>query len=138
MYHFRKSAKPVSILLVIFLSFIFMPVQSVFAAMIGTEELMNNPETQAARATVRAFMERRDVQDILIARGIDPLEARARLNSLSDAEVQTIAAKIDELPAGGSVVGAVIIIIVVAFLVLLITDMLGLTNIFTFINPPKR
>jgi hypothetical protein len=138
MYHFRKSAKPVSIFLVIFLSFIFMPVQSVFAAMIGTEELMNNPETQAARATVRAFMERRDVQDILIARGIDPLEARARLNSLSDAEVQTIAAKIDELPAGGSVVGAVIIIIVVAFLVLLITDMLGLTNIFTFINPPKR
>jgi hypothetical protein len=138
MYHFRKSAKPVSILLVIFLSFIFMPVQSVFAAMIGTEELTNNPETQAARATVRAFMERRDVQDILIARGIDPLEARARLNSLSDAEVQTIAAKIDELPAGGSVVGAVIIIIVVAFLVLLITDMLGLTNIFTFINPPKR
>ena len=75
---------------------------------------------------------------MLIAGGIDPLEAKDRVNSLSDAEVQTIAAKIDELPAGGSAVGALIVIIVVAFLVLLITDMLGLTNIFTFINPPKR
>ena len=99
---------------------------------------MSDPEVQSARAKVRAFMERQDVEDMLIARGIDPLEARARLNSLSDAEVQTISAKIDELPAGGGVVGALIVIIVVAFLVLFITDMLGLTNIFTFINPPKK
>jgi hypothetical protein len=137
MYRFRKSAGPVSIFLVIFLSFIFVPVQSVFAAMIGTEAVMSDPVVQSARAKVRAFMERQDVQDILIARGIDPLEARARLNSLSDAEVKTISAKIDELPAGG-VVEALILVIVVAFLVLLITDMLGLTNIFTFINPPKK
>jgi hypothetical protein len=138
MYQFRKSARPISIFLVIFLSFIFVPVQSVFAAMIETEAVMNDPVVQSSRAKVRAFMERQDVQDILIARGIDPMEARARLNSLSDAEVQTLSAKIDELPAGGSVVGALIVIIVVAFLVLLITDMLGLTNIFTFINPPKK
>ena len=115
-----------------------MPVQTVFAAIVGTEAVINEPAVESARAKVRAFMERRDVQDILTARGIDPLEARARVSSLSDAEVQTIAAKIDELPAGGSVVGALVVIIVVAFLVLLITDMLGLTNIFTFINPPKK
>ena len=138
MFHFRKSARPVSIFLVIFLSVIFMPVQSVFAAMIGTDKVMSNPEVQSARAKVHAFMERRDVEDILIARGLDPLEARARLNSLTDDEVQAVAAKIDELPAGGSVLGALIVVILVAVLVLLITDMLGLTNIFTFINPPRR
>ena len=138
MYHFRKSARPASIFLVILFNFIFMPVQSVFAAMIETGAVMSNPEVQADRAKVRAFMERRDVADILITRGIDPLEARARLDSLSDAEVQAIAAKIDELPAGGSILGTLIVIIIVAFLVLIITDMLGLTDIFTFINSPKR
>jgi hypothetical protein len=115
-----------------------MPVQSLFAAMIETEAVMSNLEVQADRAKVRAFMERRDVADILVARGIDPLEARARVDSLSDAEVQTIAAKIDELPAGGSILGSLIVIIIVAFLVLLITDMLGFTDIFTFINSPKK
>jgi hypothetical protein len=138
MHRFRKSAKPVSIFLIIFLGFIFIPVHSVFAAMIETEAVMGNPDGQSARAKVRAFMERRDVEEILISRGIDPLEARARLSSLSDAEVQTIAANIDELPAGGSFLGALIVVILVAVLVLLITDMLGLTNIFTFINTPRR
>jgi hypothetical protein len=138
MYRFRRSAKFVSVFLTIFLLLIYMPVQSVFAAMVETEAVLGNAEVQSARAKVRMFLERQDVRDTLTAQGIDPLEAKARVNSLSDAEVQELAAKIDQLPAGGNFVGTLIIIIAVALLVLLITDMLGLTDIFTFINPPKK
>lgn len=115
-----------------------MPVQSIFAAMVETGTVLAGEETSMAREKVRAFMDRQDVQAVLTARGIAPLEAKARVDSLSDAEVEMISAKIDQLPAGGDVLGFVLVFVAVFFLVLLITDMLGLTNIFTFINPPRK
>jgi len=122
----------------IFLSFMSMPVQSVFAAMVGTEAVLGNEEMQSAREKVRLFLDRRDVQDVLTSQGIDPMEAKARVNSLSDAEVQAIADRIDQLPAGGGVLGSLLIIAVVFFLVLIVLDLIGVTDIFTFIHPPKK
>ena len=139
MHPFRRSAKFVSILLIVFLSLIYMPVQSVFAAMIGTKAVLVDKEMQYAREKVRAFLDREDVRSALTAQGIDALEAKARVDSLSDAEIQQISDKIDQLPAGGGVLEAIAIIAVVLFLVLLILDMIGVTDVFTFINsPPKR
>lgn len=138
MHPFRRSAKFVSILLIVFLSLIYMPVQSVFAAMIGTKAVLVDEEMQYAREKVRAFLDREDVWTALTAQGIDPLEAKARLDSLSDAEIQQISDRIDQLPAGGGVLEAVAIIAIVLFLVLLILDMIGVTDVFTFINPPPK
>ena len=115
-----------------------MPVQSVFAAMVGTEAVLGNAEMQSAREKIRIFLDRRDVQDLLTSQGIDPVEAKARVNSLSDAEVQAIADRIDQLPAGGGVLGSLLIIAVVFFLVLIVLDLIGVTDIFTFIHPPKK
>ncbi|UCE52298.1 MAG: PA2779 family protein [Desulfobacterales bacterium] len=138
MHPFRRSAKFVSILLIVFLSLIYIPVQSVFAAMIGTKAVLVDEEMQYAREKVRAFLDREDVWTALTAQGIDPLEAKARLDSLSDAEIQQISDRIDQLPAGGGVLEAVAIIAIVLFLVLLILDMIGVTDVFTFINPPPK
>ena len=135
MHRFRKTAKCVSIVLTIWLCMMYMPVQSIFAAMVKTETLLAGREMLPAREKVRAFLDRSDVQAALTARGITPLEAKARVDSLSDAEVKKIATKIDQLPAGGDALGFLIVAALVFFLVLLITDMLGLTDIFTFINP---
>jgi hypothetical protein len=112
-----------------------MPVEPIFAAMVKTETVLPGEETLMAREKVRAFLDRKDVQAALTARGITPLEAKARVDSLSDAEVKKIAAKIDQLPSGGDAFGFLVVAALVFFLVLLITDMLGLTDIFTFINP---
>jgi len=137
MNRFRRSAKSVSIFMVIFLSFIYMPVQSVFAAMIETEAVMADQSLSHAREKVRAFLQRRDVQAVIISQGVEPLEAQARVESLSDAEIREIAARIDQLPAGG-LLGTVLVIVLIFFLVLLILDVLGVTDIFTFIHPPKK
>jgi hypothetical protein len=48
--------------------------------------------------------------------------------------VQTLAANMDQLPAGGDGLG----LLVFLFIVLLITDILGFTNIFPFVKHPKR
>ena len=66
---------------------------------------------------------------------MDRNEALARLASLSDQEVQEIAGRIDELPAGQNVVVGVLVIAGVVFIVLVIMDLLGVTDLFPFINP---
>jgi len=138
MHRFRRSAKFVSIFLIIFLSVIYMPVHSVFAAMVGTEAVLLDEEMQSTREKVRAFLDREDVRTHLTAQGIDPLEAKARVDSLSDAEIQHIADRIEQLPAGSGVLEVIVIVAVVFFLVLLILDMIGVTDVFTFINPPPK
>jgi len=56
--------------------------------------------------------------------------AKQRVASMTDEEVRALNQKIDEMPAGSGVVGAVVLI----FLVLLITDIAGLTDVFPFVK----
>jgi hypothetical protein len=88
---------------------------------------------QNARETIRSLMAREDIQAALSNQGVDPWEARARAEALSDAEAVRLAGAIDRLPAGGSsALGIVIGAVLIVFLVLLITDILGYTSVFPF------
>ena len=84
------------------------------------------------RGQVRNFLERADVQAKMQSLGVDPAAARARVDALGDDEVAALAGRIDELPAGGHDVLGVILLV---FLILLITDLLGWTKIFPFTKP---
>ena len=133
----RKTLKPISISLAVIMFLIGAPVQSVLAAMIGTEAVMGSARGQEARDHLQQFLARQDVQKALIAQGIDPVEARARIDSLSDDEVIRIAEQIDQLPAGGGFLEFLLVIILVGFIVLVITDMTGVTDVFPFIKSQK-
>jgi len=83
---------------------------------------------------IASLLERADVQEQLRARGVDPAEARARVAALTDAEAAQIVSNIDQLPAGGvGIIGAILIV----FLVLLLTDILGYTKVFPFTKPMR-
>ena len=69
------------------------------------------------------------------ALGVDRDEALARLASLSDREVQQIAGKLDELPAGQSFLAGVLVVAGAVLIALVILDLVGVTDVFTFINP---
>jgi len=69
--------------------------------------------------------------------GVDPLEAQQRVNSLTNEEIAQISHSIDQLPAGGDAVGAIVGAAVLIFVVLLITDIIGLTHVFPFVNHPR-
>ena len=84
------------------------------------------------RATIIAALSREDVQSALVARGIDVKEAESRVAALSDEEASSMAAHIDSAPAGG-IIGAIVLI----FLVLLLTDILGFTKVFPFTRSLK-
>ncbi len=103
------------------------------AALVTTEQVVME-STSGDRDRVQAFLERQDVRRQMVALGVDPGEAAARVTQLSDAEVGQIVDRLDRLPAGQSALGAVLGVILIIFLVLLVTDLLGLTNVFPFVR----
>lgn len=102
------------------------------AAMVGTDVMTEQSDIQSDRATINAFMARDDVRAELERQGVDPAEADARVAALSDAEARRMADTIRTAPAGQGALGAVIGAGVLIFLVLLITDILGFTDVFNF------
>ncbi len=104
------------------------------AKMVTTDQVIERSGSSDDRAQVRDFLMREDVQQQLTQLGVDPEEAARRVASLSDEEVQQIAGRLDELPAGEGFVGVVIGAALIIFLVLLITDLLGLTDVYPFVN----
>lgn len=130
----RRNLKPASILMTILVSLWVVPYQPVWAAMIGTEDILQKRNEQPARELVQHFLDREDVRQALSAQGIDPLEAKSRVESLSDAEVANLADRIESLPAGGDALGAIIGAGLLVFIILLVTDILGFTDVFPFVK----
>lgn len=105
-------------------------ISSVQAAMISSEQVAEATVTSTGeqdRARIIAALSRDDVQSALVARGIDPTQAQERVAALTDEEASTMANQLDSAPAGG-IIGAIVLI----FLVLLLTDILGFTKIYPF------
>jgi hypothetical protein len=126
----RRLTKPVSHLVVLGLLALSLHLPAAHAGMVGTEAVVNAAQAQQDRERLHSALSRDDVQAQLLARGVDPAQVQARVDSLTDEEMQTLATNMDQLPAGGSVVGALVLI----FLVLLVTDLLGLTNVYPFVK----
>jgi hypothetical protein len=99
------------------------------AAMVATESALGG----AQHAQVQRLLERADVQARLEAYGVNAADVKARVAAMNDDEAAALAAKIDSLPAGGDLIGAVVLV----FLVLLLTDILGFTKIFPFTRPVR-
>ena len=131
----RQRSKLLSVFLVIMMVMLSVPYQSVLAAMVETEAtLAITAAGQEARNTIKTILAREDAQAVLRAQGIDPLEAMARVDSLSDAEARRIADQIEELPAGGGFFVTFLIVVGVIVLILVITDAMGYTDVFTFVR----
>jgi len=131
----RQRSKSTSVFLVILMVMLTVPYQSVLAAIIETETSLETlPQAEAARNTIKALLAREDAQAVLRAQGIDPVEAMARVDSLTDNEARRIADQIGEFPAGGGFFVTFIIVVGIIVIILVITDALGYTNVFTFIR----
>jgi hypothetical protein len=126
--------KPVSLFLVITFFLVNFTAHTAQAKLIDTHTAISGQEALDNRAQVASFLAREDVKEVMIEHGIDSVEAQKRLDSLSDAELTKIANSMDHLPAGGDGLGSLVGAAVLVFLVLLITDILGFTHVFPFVN----
>ena len=130
----KVMIRPVSFFLVFSFLLLNFTVHSAQAQMVGTNAVITGQQEAASRAQVTAFLAREDVKQIMTQYGVDAVEAQKRVDSLSSSELQKIANSMDQLPAGGDGIGAVVGAAVLIFLVLLITDLIGLTHVFPFVN----
>jgi hypothetical protein len=115
------------------LSFLFTAsLQTVQAAMIGTDQIAAESTITAKgeqdRAKIVNMLSRDEVKSELVKHGIDPVEAQSRVAALTDDEASKLATQLDKAPAGGGIIGAIVLV----FLVLLLTDILGFTKVFPF------
>ena len=133
----RNKVRFVSILMASMMFLISVPYQSLFAAMISTDITVESTRAQKSREDLKKLIARENVENYLIAQGIDPVEVKSRIDSLTDAEAIALADQFEELPAGSGAVGVIVGAALIVFLVLLVTDILGYTDIFPFVKAQK-
>ncbi len=89
------------------------------AAMVDTAQLQTNQVT----IDFSSITAQRDwIEEQLVVGGVDATDASLRVAALTDAQVLKIHQRIDKEPAGGN-------ILVIIFLVLVITELMGVTDI---------
>lgn len=104
------------------------------AAMVSTGEALQVDAQQADRARLITLLEKEELRQQLQLYGIDPAVAVDRVSHLSDSEIATLHRQLDQLPAGEGVLGLAVLL----FVVFIVTDALGATDIFTFVKPINR
>jgi len=134
MKRFRQILKPIGFLLAIFMFMLSGPCQSAMAAMIGTEAVVDSERAHNAREYLKTFLAREDVKSALVSQGIDPQEAQKRIDSMTEAEARLVADQMDQMPAGGGFFSTLLIVVFLVFVILLVTDITGYTDIFPFVK----
>ena len=124
--------RPLALILSILL--IIMPMAPLQAAIIGNETIINQAPSALTRDNMQELLGQESARQQMQAWGVSPELITARINRLTDAELARINQEADTLKAGGTNVLGVLLII---FIVFVITDVIGATNIFPFIHPVK-
>ena len=100
---------------------------SASAAVISTEQVTAVSERSAQLDRVAAFLARADVAGELERFGVDPAIAAERAAALSDAELAELDGRIAEAAAGGDLLA----VLGIVFVVLLVLELVGVTNVFS-------
>lgn len=100
------------------------------ARLISTDSVLAGHASNVERQRVQDFLARADVRQQMQSLGVSADEASSRVAALSDQEIHRIAGQLPDEPAGGDGLGVIIGAAVLIFVILLITDIAGLTKVF--------
>ena len=126
--------KPLAILLVMTFVSLTMVSTQTQAALVGMSQIIDQGDQEVDRDRLWSFLDRAEVRAQLEALGVDSDIAKARIDSLTNEEVADIVNRLDQLPAGGDGLATLVGAALLVFIILLITDLLGLTDIFPFVK----
>lgn len=121
------------LVLVLSFSLLLLPLTQAQAAIVTNGQLMYEAQQVSDKESILQSINRTDVQQQLSEMGVSTAELEDRINQMTGEEIAQLNQQLNELPAGSGVLG----IIVLVFIVFVITDVIGATNIFPFIHPVK-
>jgi hypothetical protein len=119
-----------------FLSFLLalLPLMPAQAAMLGNDRIISEQQITLDRAKILEVLDQQFTRQQLETWGVSPEMARERINSLTGQELADLNRQFNELEAGGdSILG----ILLILFIVFIITDAIGATDIFPFVHPVR-
>lgn len=117
-----------SVALLIAISFAVLPVaKTAQAGIITTDTAIEISDRRQQVDRVNELLARQSVQNVMVKLGVDPADASARVQSLTNEELGFLEENLAELPAGG--VGVVEVVGIVT-VVLIVLELLGVTNVF--------
>ena len=129
---FTSTQKHLARILAALMLFVGVQSATVQAAMISTSDVIAKQTEQLNRAQVLELLNKQEAIDALTAMGIDPNTVEQRVNSMTADELQAFNQQVADMQAGGdSLLGVVVLV----FVVLIVLDLLGTTNIFPAIKP---
>jgi hypothetical protein len=97
------------------------------AALIGTSQAVAAADTRSQDfALVTSTLAREQVREQMTALGVDPVAVDARVARLTDAELRTLAERMEQVPAGGDALA----IVGIVFVILIILELVGVIDIF--------
>lgn len=94
---------------------VWTPFQIAQAGMIGTDQVVTT-SSSTDRSTLLNFVGRSDVASQLQTFGIDPATAKDRVAAMTDEEVQSLAGKINAMPAGADGAGLLLVVAVIVLI----------------------
>lgn len=100
---------------------------AVNAAMIGTQSAVSTEQRAEYISDIQGWLGQDDVRQQLVDLGVEPSNASERVAAMTTEELQTLHTQIEELPAGAGIIE----VIGIVFVVLLILELVGVTNIFS-------
>lgn len=124
----RASLSSLLILALVITSLPVVAATPAASELMSTQSVLASDQAGSDRQRINDVLARADVQQALLNQGVSPADVQERVAALSDSEAQQMADRLDELPAGAGVVGALFAV----FVILLITDILGLTDVYPF------
>jgi len=112
---------------------VMLPLLPAQAAMVDNDSIISAQQADLDSAAILAMLDNQVSRQQLESWGVNPEMARERINSLTGEELANINRQLDDLRAGGDILG----ILLVIFIVFVITDVVGATDIFPFIHPVR-
>ena len=125
MFILRRLRKAISLMLVTTMLSLGITAPA-YAAMLGTDEILAADSVQQQRDYIKEMLQREAVQEQFVSLGVDPQQAEQRVDAMTEEEIRMLAGQLQELPAGGSALGLLGFVLIV----LLITDLLNITNVY--------
>lgn len=118
--------------IMISLSLIMLPLGAAQGAMIGNSQLLDG-SSDTSRSALMQMLEREQVRTQLTQLGVDAEAVKQRVAQMTEQEIATLNERLGELPAGGDILGMILVI----FVVFIITDAIGATDVFPFVHPVR-
>ncbi len=130
--------RTVANILVVSLCALGLPIPAVQAELVATDRVETTRQDGfSGRELLGSLLDRADVRAALERQGVSADDANARVDALSDDEVERLAARFDSLPAAGNGFESALWLGFLVFVILLVTDILGFTKVFSFTRPAK-